>query len=213
MENSEAGPHRTIKVQRSMRNCGGPRRPRSWPKQHERQITGKRGPLWASKNRPKIKGPRNPSSRPQGSHSQQLEKPTEHRGNLKTALALRHSTKLFYYHRGRVRTRFMQSAARKYILGCHVLLPMRRRGMPQAPNFTRRNDRVGNLHHGVKLGKGILATKCWGVRQGERQRIGRMKYLFTNYLPITVQTLNLCIPAEQASLGTPPEWEAQRMDG
>ena len=59
---------------------------------------------------------------------------------------------------------------------------MRRRGMPYAPNFTRGNDRVGHLHDGVKLGKGVLVTKCWGWRhaQGEGQRIGRMKYLFTN---------------------------------
>ena len=54
--------------------------------------------------------------------------------------------------------------------------------MPQAPNFTRRlgNDRVGNLHNGVKLGKGILVTKCWGARQGEGQRICRLTCLFTN---------------------------------
>ena len=74
----------------------------------------------------------------------------------------------------------MQSTVRKYISGCHVLLPMRRRGMPQAPNFTRRNGRVGNLHNGIKLGNGMLVTKCWGTMQGEGQRIGRLKYMFTN---------------------------------
>ena len=100
IESSEAGPHRTIKVKRSMRNRGGPRRPRSWPKQHERQITGKRGHLWASKNRPTNKGPINPSSRLQGSHSQHLEKPAEHMGTHKITLTLRHSTQHFYYHRG-----------------------------------------------------------------------------------------------------------------
>ena len=52
--------------------------------------------------------------------------------------------------------------------------------MPQAPNSTRRNNRAGSLHDGVKLGNGILVTQCWGVRQGEGQRIGRLKYLFTH---------------------------------
>ena len=103
--------------------------------------------------------------------------------NLKTTQTFWHSHQHFYYHRGGVRTRFMQSTVKKYISGCHVLLSMGERGMPHAPNFTRRNDRVGNLHNRVKLGKGILVTKCWGVRQGEGQRIGRMKYLFTSKRP------------------------------
>ena len=57
---------------------------------------------------------------------------------------------------------------------------MGRGGMSQSPNSTRRNDRVGNLHNRVKLGNGIFVTKYWGARQGEGQRIVRMKYLFTN---------------------------------
>ena len=52
--------------------------------------------------------------------------------------------------------------------------------MPHAPNFIRRNDRVGNLHNRVKLGNGSFVTKCCGARQGEGQRIVRMKYRFTN---------------------------------
>ena len=52
--------------------------------------------------------------------------------------------------------------------------------MSQSPNSTRRTDRVGNSHDGVKLGNGILAIQCWGARQGEGQRIGNVKYRFTS---------------------------------
>jgi hypothetical protein len=163
-----------------MRNREGPRGPRKWPKQHERQVTGKRGPLWAPQNRPKNEGPRNRSSRPQGSHSNPLGTPTEHRGNLKTTRTRGHSSQHFYYHRGGVRTRCMQSTFWKSISRLHTRPPMGRGGMSQSPNSTRGNDRGGNSHDGVKLGNAIFVTKCWGARRGEGQRIVRMKYLFTN---------------------------------
>ena len=99
IESPEAGAHRTIRVKRSMRNRIFPWRLQRRPKQHEMQVTGKRGPLWAPQNRPKNEGPRNRSSRPQGSHSNPLGTPNEHRGNLKTTLTRRHSTQHFYYHR------------------------------------------------------------------------------------------------------------------
>ena len=81
--------------------------------------------------------------------------------------------------------------------------------MPHAPNFTQRNDRVGNLHNRVKLGKGSFVTKCWGARQGEGQRIGRMKYLFTNKCSDieTLYSSRTSFTRDTARVGSPAhEW-------